>query len=167
MAATSGEETCVCKGASIARGTGGRENWTGCGHGSTHNLETYHATNTALLEGLDHLPRTWDAMAALFMVDCPAWLYFENTNILIILRTTLGPEHKLVCGRTPLFLHTAKNVQGKHTHGDQILARKLENGRQIKCNQTWDKNIDLTQVFWSDCKSKLSSKMQSEHRFVH
>jgi hypothetical protein len=165
-AAASGKETCVRKGAWIAGGTGGRENWTERGPDSAHNLCHKHSTT-----GRARPPTTIVRRNSSYVRSGPpttyAWLYFENTNILIILWTMLGPEHKLVCGRTPLFLHTAKNVQGKHTHGDQILARKLENGRQIKCNQTWDQNIDLTQVFWSDCKSKLSSKMQSEHRFVH
>jgi hypothetical protein len=41
----------------------------------------------------------------------------------------------------------AKNVQGKHTHGDQILARKLEKEDKLKCKRNLDQNIDLTQEF--------------------
>lgn len=149
-AAAGGKETCVCKGAWIAGGTGGRENWTERGPDSAHNLCHKHSTT-----GRARPPTTIVRRNSSYVRSGPpttyAWLYFENTNILIMLWTTKDPGHKLVCGRTPLFLDTTSNASlmfRTNILASLVISSKITNSNRDStwwpstCKETWERKTN-------------------------
>jgi hypothetical protein len=80
-----------------------------------------------------------------------AWLYFENTNILIMLWTTKDPGHKLVCGRTPLFLDTTSNASlmfRTNILASLVISSKITSSNRdctwwpSTCKETWERKTN-------------------------